>query len=92
MINPNFQAGGTMDVTSSLRKISGELLALEREDPDLELRLEAASWLIAYIADALDVELQHAVNRGRVLATKQIEQAPGPNGVKDYGILSGDDI
>lgn len=64
----------TMDVTGSLRKVSRELLALERGDPDLEIRLEAASWLISYIADALDVELQHAANRGRMLATKQLEQ------------------
>lgn len=66
----------TMDVTSSLRKISKELLALEREDPDLELRLEGASWLISYIADALDVELQHAANRGRQAAMKQLENGP----------------
>lgn len=68
----------TMDVTGSLRKVANEILALEREDPDLELRLEAASWLITYIADALDVELQHAANRGRMIAMKQIEQGSSP--------------
>ena len=82
----------TMDVTGSLRKVGRELLALEREDPDLETRLQAASWLVTYIADCLDVELQHAANRGREQAKKQIEQGPGPNGVKDYSILNGDEI
>lgn len=91
-MNPNFKVGGTMDVTGSLRKISGELLDLKQDDPDLLIRLEASSWLITYIADCLDVELQHAAERGRQLAKKQIEQAPGPNGVKDYSIMNGDDL
>jgi hypothetical protein len=81
-----------MDVTGSLRKIGRELLALEREDPDLETRLQAASWLITYIADCLDVELQHAAARGRLLALQQLEQAPGPNGVRDFSIMKGEDI
>lgn len=80
----------TMDVTGSLRKIALELSELRYDSDDLELRLEGASWLITYIADCLDVELQHAVTRGRDLATKQI--SPGPNGVKDYSIISGDEI
>ena len=61
-----------MDVTGSLRKISRELLALEREDPELELRLEATAFLIKHIADALDVELEHAAARGRILTMTQI--------------------
>lgn len=99
-MNPN----GTIDVTSSLRKVAYELLDLRQDDPDLLIRLEGASWLITYIADCLDVELQHAVDRGRQVARKQIEQntkeyaledrehPAGPNGVRDYGILNGDDI
>lgn len=65
--------GDTMDVTGSLRKIARELLAIEREDPDLELRLEGASWLLEYIANALDVEFQHAMARG----LKQLPTAHG---------------
>lgn len=82
----------TMDVTGSLRKISKELLSLEREDPELELRLEGASWLLSYIADCLDIELQHAAARGRALAMKQLEGPPGPNGVKEFKVISGEDI
>lgn len=63
---------GTMDVTGSLRKVARELLELRKDDPDLELRLEGASWLITYIANALDVELQHAVVRG----LKQLGSGP----------------
>lgn len=82
-INSNERFNETMDVTGSLRKIASELVALRREDPDLELRLEGASWLITYIADALDVELQHAVMRGM----KQIT-----SGGKDYNIISGEEL
>lgn len=64
VVNSN---NGMMDCTGSLRKIGRELLALEREDPELEARLEAASFLITYIANALDVELQYAMARGRNL-------------------------
>lgn len=86
----NLSEGGTMDVTGSLRKIGKELLELTQDQPDLLLRLEGASWLITYIADALDVELMHAAARGRAQAQKELP--PGPNGVKDYSIMSGDDI
>lgn len=102
-MNPNFQ-GETMDATGSLRKIAGELMDLKPGQVDILSRLEAASWLITYIADCIDVELQHAVERGRQLNRKQIEQnneeyslkdredLSGPNGIKDYGILNGDDL
>jgi hypothetical protein len=103
-MNPNFQTGGTMDATGSLRKVANELMEILPGQPDALARLEAASWLITYIADCIDVELQHAVDRGRQIARKQIEQdnkeyaledreyPSGPNGVKDYGILNGDNI
>lgn len=80
----------TMDVTGSLRKIAKELSELRYHSDDLETQLKGASWLITYIADCLDVELQHAVNRGKEQAKNQLP--PGPNGVKDYTILSGEDI
>ena len=88
-------AGNAMDVTGSLRKISKELLELKLSNfsyAEQQERLEAASWLISYIADALDVELTLAAERGKALARKELEQAPGPNGVKDYRMISGDDI
>lgn len=103
-MNSNFEAGGTMDATGSLRKVANELMDLKPGQVDIFSRLEAASWLITYIADCIDVELQHAVERGRQQTRKQIEQSKegyslgdreypsGPNGVKDYGILNGDDI
>lgn len=80
----------TMDVTGSLRKIAKELSELRYDSDDLETKLEGASWLITYIADCLDVELQHAAARGRNEALKKLE--PGPNGVKDYKVISGEDI
>ena len=85
----------TMDVTGSLRKVARELLELNLENfsyAEQQQRLEAASWLITYIADALDVELQMAAARGRALALKQLEQPPGPNGVRDFRIIQGEDI
>lgn len=91
-LQDNLNLGNTMDVTGSLRKISRELLELKPDQVDLPARLEAASWLIAYIAEALDVELQHAANRGKMLARKELESPPGPNGVKNYSVISGDDI
>lgn len=105
-MNSNFQ-DGTMDATGSLRKVANELLELNQDKYSyvtIKERLEAASWLITYIADCIDVELQHAAERGRQMARKQIEQSneefslkdrehlSGPNVVKDYGILNGDDI
>lgn len=56
----------TMDVTGSLRKIARELLSLDESFSKAEIfeALEGASWLITYIANALDVELQHAAARG----------------------------
>ncbi len=88
-------AGDVMDVTGSLRKISKELLELNLSNfspAEIAQRLEAASWLLSYIADGLDVELHLAKERGRALARKELDAAPGPNGVKDYRILSGEDI
>ncbi len=88
-------AGDVMDVTGSLRKISKELLELNFTNfspAEVEQRLEAASWLLSYIADGLDAELALAAERGRALARKELNSPPGPNGVKDYRIISGDDI
>jgi hypothetical protein len=62
--NTDTGPSNTMDVTGSLRKIARELSELRYDSDDLETKLEGASWLIAYIADALDVELQHAAARG----------------------------
>ena len=88
-------AGDVMDVTGSLRKISKELLELNQANyspAEIEQRLEAASWLLSYIADGLDVELHLAKERGKALARKELEGPPGPNGVKDYRIISGENI
>ena len=89
----------TMDVTGSLRKISRELSEMDPKDPDLPAKLEAASWLVHYIADCLDVELSHAAARGRlaalglngnVQAKEQHELNPG--GQRIYPTISGDEI
>lgn len=92
----------TMDVTGSLRKISRELAELaagHMSDPDAPDIVEGASWLIHYIADCLDVELQHAVARGRKMASEmngnvQIKEQHSKNteGQRIYEIMSGDDI
>jgi hypothetical protein len=81
-----------MHVTDSLRKISKELLEINQDTPDFAIKMEGASWLISYIADCLDVEMKHAAERGRKLAEENRNKPPGPNGVKDYKIISGDDI
>lgn len=91
-----------MDVTGSLRKIAKELAELRYDSDNLEEYLEGASWLITYIADCLDQELRFAAERGRKLAMKQLgvlsEDNPpthvsvNPDGVRIYGVLSGDDI
>lgn len=94
MVHPSIwgQKQEVMDVTGSLRKIANELSELRYDSDDLETRLEGASWLITYIADCLDVELQHAAERGRKLAAEQGQLPPGPNGVKNYQVMSGEDI
>lgn len=91
---------GTMDVTGSLRKISRELLELDPNQEDLMLRIEAASWLVTYIADALDVELMHAAERGRRRAlglqegdiNQPVPSTKNPDGVRIYGVISGEEI
>lgn len=83
-----------MDVVQSLFKISRELNEYSVSDmtiEELRNRLSAASWLIAYIASALDVELQHAAERGRslthpftrLLNTKSMK--PEEKGIKQLG-------
>lgn len=65
-----------MDVTGSLRKIATELLGFDESYSVTYIleHLEATSWLLTYIADALDVELQHAANRASTATWKQLEQ------------------
>lgn len=65
-----------MDVVASLRKISRELINIGPETDPIEYmdRVEGAAWLIAFIADGLETEFQHAANR----ATKFMEDATAP--------------
>lgn len=60
----------SMDVVGSLKKVSRELAEAVGEpgNPSKTVdTLEAASFLIAWIADGLDQELQYAAERGRKL-------------------------
>lgn len=93
-------SSGTMDVTGSLRKIGKELLELDPNQDDLMLRIEAASWLVTYIADALDVELMKAKERGRRMAlgisegdiNQPVRYQLNNEGTRIYDTISGDEL
>lgn len=70
------QGTPAMDVIGSLHKIAKEIVSVdENTDPNEYLdRIGAASWLLEYIADGLAIELQHAQERGNLLALKKLEE------------------
>lgn len=82
----------TMDVTGSLRKVSRELLEINNDNysyEDQQTLLAGASWLIAYVADCLDVELSHAAARGRQLAMKQLSEGNSmPSSFPDEHVIN----
>ena len=65
-----------LDVVGSLRKISRELSDVRPDtDPNEFLdRVEAAAWLIGYIADGLEKEFQHAANRAEKIMNSSVAE------------------
>lgn len=64
-----------MDVVGSLHKIARELIdiGVEVNEPfEIVAKIGAASFLLHWIADGLEHELQLAQERGRVLARKEL--------------------
>lgn len=55
-----------MDISGSLRKIARELKELDVHDPNMmAAHLDATSFLLLWIADGLDKELELAAKRAR---------------------------
>ena len=65
-----------MDVVGSLRKISRELTDVSPETDPIEFldRVEAAAWLIKYIADGLEREFEYAADRAKKIMNSSVAE------------------